>query len=439
MTVFRRLIFALPALVLGAMDVAVFVYLPPYFAGHLGVSLAMIGAVWMSIRLIDIPIDLVLSVAMDRTRNRLGRYRPWLIIGAPLLMLALYKLFMAPHGFDSSYLILWLLVMYLGQSIIYLAHTAWTGTIATNYDDRSRLFGFVVAVSVAGTLSVLATQLVGASEVAGVQAMGWLMVGIVPLSVGLAVAMTPERVSPDHDLPRFDLGQMLAVLCKPDVLRLFFAQLTAALGPGWMGALYLFYFKLVRGFSSSQATILLAAYILAQLPGSLLTARVAGLFGKHRTFMLATTGYSLGLCSIFIIPNTANLYLTLPTMIWAGVMASAFNLMIRAMLADVADEVRLEGGKEQMSLLYAAAQLATKIAAAFAIGLTFPLLAALGFDANDGAKNTAAALDHLQIAFFFGPTVFVLLSCACLIGWRLDAHRHADIRRQLDARDAAVS
>ena len=420
------------------MDVAIFVYLPPYFAGHLGVSLAMIGSVWMAIRLIDIPIDVLLSMGMDRTRTRIGRYRPWLLAGAPILMLALYRLFMAPHGFGQGYLITWLLVMYLGQSILYLAHTAWTATIATTYHERSRLFGFVVAVSVLGTLSVLATQLAGASEAAGVQAMGWLMIGAIPLTVGLAVGRTPERVTPSQSSERFSLRQSIGVMGKPDVLRLFFAQLAATLGPGWMAALYLFFFKLVRGFTSGQATILLGVYILSQLPGSLLTAWVARRLGKHRTFMLATTGYSLGLFSIFIVPNNANMFLVLPSMVWTGVMASAFNLMIRAMLADVADEVRLESGRDQMSLLYAITVLASKIAAAFAIGFTFRLLAIFGFDPSEGAQNTPAALDHLQWAFLTGPIFFVMLAGACMIGWRLDAVRHSDIRQQLDARDAEV-
>ena len=29
-----------------------------------------------------------------------------------------------------------------------------------------------------------------------------------------------------------------------------------------------------------------------------------------------------------------------------------------------------------------------------------------------------------------------MLGGACVIGWKLDAHKHADIRRQLDERDA---
>jgi Na+/melibiose symporter-like transporter len=119
-------------------------------------------------------------------------------------------------------------------------------------------------------------------------------------------------------------------------------------------------------------------------------------------------------------------------------MAAGFGLMIRAMLADVGDEVRLVQGKQRISLLYAVNGLAEKIAAAFAIGLTFPLLASLGYKAAEGAVNTPAAINQLTAAFIIGPIVFVMLGGACVLGWRLGAQRQGEIRAALEARDAAL-
>jgi Na+/melibiose symporter-like transporter len=209
------------------------------------------------------------------------------------------------------------------------------------------------------------------------------------------------------------------------------------LGPGWMSAIYLFFFRDSRGFTTQQASMLLAVYILAGIPGALGTAALARRLGKHRTLMVTTTAFSLGVCSIFVVPK-GDFVLSLPVMVWCGMMAAGFDLMIRAMLADVGDEIRLDQGKERISLLYAVNGLAAKIAAAFAIGLTFPLLASLGYRASEGAVNTPAAIGHLEMAFLIGPIVFVLLGGACVVGWRLDARRHGDIRARLEARDAEL-
>ena len=84
----------------------------------------MIGAAFFLVRMIDIPVDPILGVVMDRTRTVLGRYRLWLLIGAPIFMLSVYKLLLAKPGIDETYLVIWLLVQALGGSITGLAQLA---------------------------------------------------------------------------------------------------------------------------------------------------------------------------------------------------------------------------------------------------------------------------------------------------------------------------
>jgi Na+/melibiose symporter-like transporter len=141
-----------------------------------------------------------------------------------------------------------------------------------------------------------------------------------------------------------------ALLVKPDLLRLFLAQMALTLGPGWMSALYVFFFTDSRQFSGEEASILLLVYVIAGIVGAPVTARVAQKFSKHRTLMITTTAYSLGLCGVLIVPK-GNVPMAIPLMFWCGFMAAGFDLMIRAMLADVGDEVRLDQGKERISLI----------------------------------------------------------------------------------------
>ncbi len=174
---------------------------------------------------------------------------------------------------------------------------------------------------------------------------------------------------------------------------------------------------------------------MAGVAGAPTTAWIASRLSKHRTLMLTTTAYSLGLCTIVFIPKGA-VFAATPVMLWCGFMASGFDLMVRAMLADIGDEVRLEQGKERISLIYAVNGLAAKIAAACSLIFTYPLIQALGFNPKEGIVNTTLAIHNLELAFIIGPIVFVMLGGACVIGWRLDASKHADIRARLEARDA---
>jgi len=424
-----------------ALGVALFVYLPPYLAGHLGVALTAIGGAWASVRLLDLAVDPLLGHAMDRTRTKFGRYRVWLAGGVPILMLAVYMLFMAAKGIGGSYLLVWLFVLYIGNSILSLSQWAWGANIATQYHERSRVFGVLTAIGVVAAVITLLipilASVLGFDDARGVQAMGWFVIIVAPLSIGLTVWRTPERINQDVHA-QFALRDYLDIVRKPEVIRLFFCQMALTLGPGWMSAMYLFYFKDILKFTTEQATILLLVYILAGVIGAPLTARAAMRFGKHQTLMATTTAFSIGLFGVYVVAP-GNVLAALPVMLWCGFMAAGFGLMINAMMADVGDEIRLAQGKERISLLYAVLTFASKIAAAFAIGLTFPLLSYLGYNPAEGAHNSAAALDGLQWAFLAGPVVFVVLGGVCVFGWQLDAERHAGVRAALDARDAALA
>ena len=431
--------FAATSLPIQAVVIAVAVYLPRHYASHLGVSLAAVGTAFFIVRMIDIPVDGLLGWVMDKTRTRWGRYRVWTLVGAPFLMASMYWLFMPAQGVGITYLIFWLLVMYLGTSILSLSHAAWAATLAPAYNDRSRVFGIMTAVGVLGAAAVLAIPIVaearGLPDSGNVATMGWFILLLTPLAVGLVVWRTPERIAPDVPGHQFRLRDYWSLVSRPSMARILAADLCLALGPGWMSALYLFFFTDSRGFTTGQASILLAIYILAGFAGAPMMGRLAMTLSKHRAVMVATTGYSLILMSLMLIPK-GNMLIAIGPMFMAGFLAAGFNVLTRAMTADIADEVRLEQGKERSGLLYAITTMTSKIAGAFSIGLTFLVLEAVGSQAKDGVINTPEAIRNLELAYLIGPIVFVMLGGACMIGYGLDARRHAEIRRQLDERDA---
>jgi len=433
--------FSIATFPVSALGVALFVYLPPYLAGHLGVPLTTIGLVWATVRLVDLFVDPVLGHAMDRTETAFGRYRVWLAGGVPILMLAVYMLFMAPKGIGGTYLLTWLFVLYVGNSVLILSQWAWSASLAREYHERSRVFGLLTAVGVIAAVVALlvpiAAPFLGMDNGAGVRAMGWLVILLAPVTVAITVLGTPERLNRNVG-EESTFRDYLDIVRKPEVARLFFCQMALTLGPGWMSAMYLFYFRSVLGFSNQTATVLLLAYIIAGVAGAPLTARIAKRLSKHVTLMVTTTAFSLGLLSVLVVPKQS-FVVALPVMFWCGFMAAGFGLMVNAMMADVGDEIRLHQGRERMSLLYAVLTFASKIAAAGAISVTFPLLAFVGFNASEGAHNTAAALNGLQWVFLAGPIFFIMLGGACVWGWKLDAVRHADVRAKLDARDAEIT
>ena len=66
----RLLAFSSAGLPSAALLLVVAVYLPHYFAGHIGLSLAAVGAAFSVVRLVDICMDPLFASIMDRSRTR---------------------------------------------------------------------------------------------------------------------------------------------------------------------------------------------------------------------------------------------------------------------------------------------------------------------------------------------------------------------------------
>jgi glycoside/pentoside/hexuronide:cation symporter, GPH family len=443
-SLWRASIFSLCGLPVTATTAALLIYLPPHLATRLGVSLAVVGGVWFAVRLIDIAFDPILGMMMDRTRTRLGRYRPWMLAGAPVFMLGIGMLFFAPVGVGKLYLVTWLLVLYVGLSILSLAPPAWAATLARSYHDRSRLFGIMAALAILSLLMTLSIpaftgQVLKLGDAEAVHAMGWFLIGLTPVAVGIAVWLTPEPLSPDRrTIPALARDDLAAVLGRKNLLRLYAAQMAMVLGPGWMSSIFLFFAKDYMHFTGGQASMLLMFYVVAGLLGAPTTAWLATRIGKHRAVMAVAIAYSAGLLTV-LLPPKGVFWASVPVNLWCGFCGAGFELTIRSMLADVADEARLEEGQDRLSLVFALNTAASKVASATAIIISFPLLQWLGYVPKLGHANTPEAIRGLGLTFVVGPIACVVLGAVFMIGWKLTAERHAEIRAALDARDAGAA
>jgi Na+/melibiose symporter-like transporter len=121
---------------------------------------------------------------------------------------------------------------------------------------------------------------------------------------------------------QFAVADYLTLLKRGNVLRLLIADLCVTLGPGWMAALYLFYFKDSRGFDTAEAIYLLIIYIGAGFAGAPVSAWLANRIGKHRAMIVTTTSYSLGLITLPFLPSGSFAFF-IPGMFLLGAMATA--------------------------------------------------------------------------------------------------------------------
>ncbi|HEX5264647.1 MAG TPA: MFS transporter [Phenylobacterium sp.] len=421
------------------------VYLPPFYAGKMGLSLTAIGATIGLLRLTDLGLDLILGWLMDKTRTPMGRYRPWYLAGLPVLWLAIYKVFNPPADVDTVYLFVWYILLYVAYSLLVLGHSAWAATISGSYHERSRIFGWMLGMGVFGSSFINALPLfthgrIKPADPTSIPTIGWIIMAVSTVCVLAALLSAPERQT--HTAKeRATLKDYSAVFTNPSMLRLLLADLFLVLGPGASAPIYVFFFHEAKGFSPADVGLLLIPYTAAGIVGAPVWAWVAQRIGKHRTVQLAGLGYAIFQTILMLVP-AGMFWATALSMFSVGFCGSAFIVLIRAMVADVADELRLNTGQERSGVLYALVTLTQKLGSSLSVTIIYPILDAVGFVAKPGYHNSPEAIRGLEACYVFAPIILVIVGSACLIGYKLDAKRQGEIRTALDelaARDFAAS
>jgi len=426
------------AILLGMLGV----FLPRFFT-HFHMQLFAIGGTLALVRTLDtLAVDLPIGWAMDKFRTPLGRYRTWFVAGAPIVMLGTYMLFNPPPHMTTAYLAGWYLLLWVGISMMGIANSAWGASLARDYNDRSRLFAWMIPVGILGAAWLNLAPAVthnkfGPGNFNDVPIIGWIVIGLIVLTTLIVSVFVKEPVAPPAPRARGNLGDYWRIIANPTALRLVLGDLFFTLGPGLTGPIYLFFFNQAKGFTIGGATVLLLFYVCAGLVWAPLWAWVSRSLGKHRTLQIACVCYAVFQTSLMAIQGP-QFALTALFMFLVGGSASAFLFLVRAMLADYADQLRLEQGASRVSLLFSFVGITQKLASSFNTAISFGILAWVGFDPDEHAHNTAHAIFGLEMTYLFAPIVFVMIGGVAFFGYRLDAKRHAEIRQALDARDAAI-
>jgi GPH family glycoside/pentoside/hexuronide:cation symporter len=419
----------------------------PRFYVTNGLPLVVVGGAILVVRLLDICLDPVIAIAMDRTKTPIGRYRPWMILGVPFLVYGVGKVLLpGPHP-TAGYLIGWMVFTYIGYSMLTLGQTAWSATLAPTYQERSRLFGWTQGMAVIGSVALLVLPAVTHGHVVPGRAKDmptmalYAMIGF-PLAVLICALLTREpRVAPAVK-QKFSAADYL--FAGKRMWRVVLADLVLTLGPGTTGPIYVYFFHDAKGFVDADVGFLLIFYIGAGILGAPFWGRLARRFGKHRTVQIACVFYGITQTILMALPKVHPGYHLFPDglptaagMFCVGFCASAFILLIRAMVADIVDEVKLETRRDLTSLMFSMVTTTTKIGQAVTVSIVFPILAMVGYNGKEGAVNTSHAIFGLEMCYLFAPIILVFFGGAMLFGYNLDAKRHAEIRQALMEREYA--
>ena len=109
------------------------VYLPPFYAGKMGVTLTVIGRLSGCCGSPTLGSTSRWSWLMDNTRTPIGRYRPWYLKWPACRCSGSRstRCSSLPMEPTTGYLFVWYILLYVAYSMLVLGHSAWAATISS--------------------------------------------------------------------------------------------------------------------------------------------------------------------------------------------------------------------------------------------------------------------------------------------------------------------
>jgi len=414
------LLYALPAVPLAALYLPLYSFVTPFYAAERGVDLAALGAAWIAIRLFDAVSDPAAGWLSDRTAGVIGR-RGWLVLAAPVIMLATWQAFVPPEEAGLSHAVIWLFVLTLGWTLAQTPYAAWGAELETSYAGRTRVTAWREAMVLVGT--VLTTVLYAAGGEGG-SGLLWVAVAVLcllPLTVGAAAFGLREGAGRAQARVGFRQGARAMRENRPFRI-LLGAWFVNGLANGLPVTLFLFY--VAHRLEAPEAIAwLFPLYFLAAIAGLPFWSWAARRTSKHGAWSAAMLFASAVFAvALFLGPGDVAAFgvVTLLT----GLAFGADLALPPAMQADVVELDTQATGARRAGLFFAIWQVATKAALAVSSGAALIVLASAGFDAEavpGPGANGETALTALAILYAGVPIALKLAAVALLRGFRLDA------------------
>ena len=429
--------FAAPSVSLSALALPLVMYLPPYYTAEVGLGLAVVGMVFMIVRLVDVATDPVVGVLSDRLRTPWGRRRPLIAISVPILLLGAWQVFFPPDGASATHLFVWMLFLSLGTTGVVMPHMAWSAELSDDYNERTRIQGWLQLGTFLGIVLVLVLpavveQLGGHGLELKVHAMGAFVLATLIPTLLVTVLFVKEPPRPPPPTKRMDWRQgWRAIRDNRYLRRVLSADLASNLQSGIGGALFIFFANEVYG-AGAYSSVLLLVFFITALVFTPLWMHIAMRIGKHKTMIVSAIFIILVVTPQIFFPK-GDLVLAFVATILYGIPSGAAMLLMKSMMADVIDADEAQVGERRSGLFFALLTLTSKFGGALAVGLAYPLLQIIGFDpAANGGAGDAARMG--LIAIYVGSKIITNIALVMLmLGFDLDHAKQAELRQQITA------
>jgi len=392
-------------------------YLTWFYTDVYGLDPAIVGTLFLVIRVFDAFSDPVMGAICDRTRTRWGKFRPWILWMAVPFGLGAVLMFTTPElSMNGKIIYAW--VTYLIMSLIYTAinipYCSVAGVITLNQKERMGCLSWrfflngLATLIVSSSILPLTEWLGGGNRASGFQLTMIIMGGAATLMFLFCFASIKERVISmrANETLRKDLKDII----KNDQWILMISITFLNVFPAFIrGAVTIYYATYVMQASVGFITFFMALGVACNMLGSVIAKPLTDRFDKIKLFRIINV--ILGILSFalwFVDPHSLTPLLALFIVINVLHLIQS-GPILWAMMSDVDDYGDWKLGKRLTGISFAGNLFMLKMGLAVAGAIVAWILSYTGYIANKPQQNTQT-LDGIIMMFSLLPMVSYFFS-----------------------------
>lgn len=417
-------------------------FLMIFYTDVFGIGMSAVAGLMLFSRFWDAINDPIIGALSDKTHTRFGRYRPWLLVAAPITALVLIMTFWAHPDWSSSMKITYMAVTYcvlvLGYTCVNIPYGTLCGAMTQNIEERakintSRSVSAMIAIGVINIITVpLIAKLGNGNDKKGFLLIAALYGCIFAACHIFCFAKTKEVVEiPPKQKTSLKI-QLKAVLKNRPYLIALAGQFLFGVTLYGRNADALYYFTYVEGdkalFSTYSLCIIIPSIIgAACFP---LLFKLTNNKGRSASIFALLTGVSMFSMYFFTVADSPVPFYLFSCL--AQFFFSGFNTAIYAIVPDCVEYGEWKTGLRNDGFQYAFISLGNKVGMAIGTAVLAGVLGALGYAAN--SRQNEAVLAVIKHAFTTIPGILWIVTAAVLFFYRLNKKSYNSIVKEIQNR-----
>lgn len=279
--------------------------LTPEQFGAIGIIL-IIARIWDAIN------DPVMGGIIENTRSKVGKFKPWIIIGAVLN--AVVVIIMFTNRVEGWNFIILFAVLYLFWDITWTMNDIgyWSMLPSLTSDPKKRdkltsfanLFATIGAIIAMGLIPILTngSAAIGGSSISGYRAVSIIIaIGLVLSQAVVYFFVRENKTTKPQNEERIGLKKMISVIFKNDqLLWVALVMLLYNVGSALLTAFGVNYMYLSFGYNGTYVTAFVAFYALASIAINVLYPRLAAKMSRQKMSTLAMVTMTVGYVMFFV-------------------------------------------------------------------------------------------------------------------------------------------